>query len=713
MNKKELIKKIVSSHAGISIQKAQIIIDILIQNISLALKKGDRVTFRGFGAFYNSERQGKRYYDIQTGAIKISSTKKSVKFVPYKKFKESLLFKVLDTHIENDGSIGNIVKLEKEVFRYPSVRESHMNTKPLYGKENIGYRRVRKSDIETTNLLFEGTFLFDHYSGESEHKNYPSLRIPQKNTPILMPQVDEFGTTIGVMEPVLLEYLYRMCKEINGIKVLENVKIPILNRNYSYRPDFCLYWEEKKLYIDIEIDEPYDIVTRKPIHYQGNSDTLRDRYFIRNGWCVVRFAEQQIKDNAEGVINYLKRMLSWLTGESEINFHEETLNTIDRWSYEEATEMSSDNTREKYLGLPVHMSSDVSSSIEFTDELSPNAFNFQKPDEDILPNLASTQEDCKWASVVEELKQSSSEYCIVKKNNDYQWIYTCKTLNISNIYGIDVISGESPLGIEHNILLDEIVEISPLKELFSEIQWEVNSSSLENYKVLNEILFDAIANGKPIWIAYCSNSSGYGERFLSNIVYAWRTSSFSTPHIGLGHCAKYGILSLSHFYAYCSYRKEFRMFAADGRIKQLKVLNCDHVYLIDDEYANSFASLVMHPYEFNNGNAFFENADEILRIMPQNELESLFVQGNLANLQVMKGEINKAILTYQQKPYKFFLNQSETWGEVCISDIKFFIELCKEHLNDTSFYEGLEADVIKSRFETVLIELTNSSWMQD
>lgn len=65
--------------------------------------------------------------------------------------------------------------------------------------------------------------------------------------------------------------------------MLDNVKLPILNRNYSYRPDFCLYWAKKQLYIDIEIDEPYDIVSRKPIHYQGNGDNLRDRYFIRNG----------------------------------------------------------------------------------------------------------------------------------------------------------------------------------------------------------------------------------------------------------------------------------------------------------------------------------------------------------------------------------------------------------------------------------------------
>lgn len=280
-----------------------------------------------------------------------------------------------------------------------------------------------------------------------------------------MPQIDKVGVTVGVMEPVLQVHLYNMCKEIDEIKVLENVKLPICNRNYSYRPDFCLYWEKKNLYIDIEIDEPYDIVSRKPIHYLGNGDNLRDRYFIRNGWCVLRFAEQQIKDNVEGVINYVKRILRWLTDESEIKFHEDTLASINRWSYEEAIEMSSNSIREKYLGLPNYISSDVPSAIDEAGGANLNTYCFQKPDEDILPNLA-VQDKCKLSTIIEQLKQANCENCIVKRSNDYQWIYTCKTLKISHQNGIDLITGESPLGIELKFPLDEITEVAPLEELF-------------------------------------------------------------------------------------------------------------------------------------------------------------------------------------------------------------------------------------------------------
>ena len=714
MNKKDLIKE-VANRTDLSIHLSKIIMDCLVKNISTALKQGERVSLRDFGAFCNVEKQSKRYYDIHTGKIRNSPSKRVVKFVPYKKFKERLApLKVLDVHKENDGSIGDFVTAEKFVYsisqHYQRVKgENKTHAKSIIGRKNTGQRINRDREENNISLSFDGYFLFDHFLGESEHKEFPSLKVPTKNAPVLKPHVNKIGTTVGVMEPILLEYLINMCREIDGIKVLENVKFPILNRNYSYRPDFCLYWKKKNLYIDIEIDEPYDIVSRKPIHYQNNGDNLRDRYFIRNGWCVIRFAEQQVKENIKGVINYVRRVLRWLTDENGIKIHKDTLATIDRWSYEEAAEMSSSNVREHYLVLPDYVPPTPPES-PIQESKTPI---FVKPKEDILPEMAPSQNESKWRTVIDEIKQSKCEHCILTRTNGYQWVYICKSLDIQSINGIPYIKGQSPLGIDIHFPLDEIERLVPLEELFSNDHWKCKSSTtLEDLISLKEILFNAIANGKPIWVAYDSNNSGYSTRFLSNIA-TNRTTNYFAPHIGLGNCKKYGIHSLSHFHAYCSYRKEFRCFAADWRIKDLKVLNCDHVYLIDEEYANSFAKIVMHPYEFNNGNAFFENADEILRIMPQNELKSTFVQGNLANLQVMKGEIDKAIMTYKKFPFDYFITPSLIWGEACISDIHFFINMCKEHLNDSHFYEGLDANILLHNFEEVLKLLTQSSWMHD
>ena len=513
------------------------------------------------------------------------------------------------------------------------------------------------------------------------------------------------------MEPVLRKHINIMCRDIDGIKLLENVRLPIFNRNYSYRPDFCLFWEKKKLYIDIEIDEPYDIVSRNPIHYQGNGDNLRDKYFIRNGWCVIRLAEQQVKENINGVINYIKRVLRWLTDENSIKIKEDTLSPIVRWTYEEATSMSSNNIREHYLNLPDYVSSDNAPTTHKGTDTQQNLLGFKKPDEDILPNTKFSQIEHKWKDIIDELKQSQYEYCRLTRSNDYQWLYFCKSLQIQSTNGEVYIQGESPLGIELQFSLDEIKNIEPLNELYSDVHWErKHAKSLEDFGHMKNILSDAIAKGKPIWIAY-RNNSGYSERFLSNLVYSFGKTHYFAPHIGFGHNKKYGIFSLSHFHAYCSNRKEFRMFGADDRIDTLRVLNCNHVYFVEDEYAQSFANLVMSPYDY--GNSFFENADEILNIIPQNELESAYVQGNIANLHVMKGDIDKAILTYKQKPFNFFFNPTSTWGEACLTDIKYFINLCKEHLNDNHFHEGLNPKILLKNFKKVLRILTESSWYKD
>lgn len=713
MNKKELIKE-VSKRARISKHISKIVIDCLMENIALALKQGSKVSMKNFGTFRKIEKRGKRYYDISKGKIRTSQTKKVVKFIPAKRLKGIIGTTGLDVHAYNDGSIGNYVTIEKQIFTTRDKIENlkiPTTNKSRLGKENLGKRIIHKTNIEDIKLTFDGSFLFDHFVGEGEHQEFPSIKVPQKDTPILMPQVDNFGVTEGIMEPVLREHINIMCRDIDGIKLLENVRLPILNRNYSYRPDFCLFWEKKKLYIDIEIDEPYDIVSRKPIHYQGNGDNLRDRYFIRNGWCVIRLAEQQVKEDIDGVINYVKRVLRWLTEERRIKIHENTLSSIARWTYEDAITMSSNNAREHYLNLPDYIMSKNPQTIQNISDLQHKHTIFKKPDEDVLPKIESISNEHKWVTIIEELKQSKGEYCRLTRANGYQWVYMRKSIHIKTINRELYIKGQSPLGIDAQFSLKEVFKIEPLDNLFSNVYWEEKSTtSSDNFNILKEILYDAIAKGKPLWVAYHSNNSGYSERILSNIVYAFGNTPYSAPHIGLGHYKKHGIHSLSHFHAYCSNRKEFRMFAADDRIKKIKVLNCNHVYFVDGEYANSFAQLVMSPYDSCLGNAFFENANEILNIMPKYEFESTYVQGNLANLYVMTGEIDKAILIYNQKPYDFFLEPSLTWGEVCLSDIRYFINLCKEHINDSYFYDGLNAKKLLKNFEEVLSLLTESSW---
>lgn len=72
MNKQDLIAKIVKD-TGCTKAAAGATIDSLLDGISRALKKGDTITFVGFGTFKTSVRKARTARNPRTGAaIKIS-----------------------------------------------------------------------------------------------------------------------------------------------------------------------------------------------------------------------------------------------------------------------------------------------------------------------------------------------------------------------------------------------------------------------------------------------------------------------------------------------------------------------------------------------------------------------------------------------------------------------------------------------------------------
>jgi DNA-binding protein HU-beta len=72
MNKQDVIGKLVND-AGVTKVAAASVLESLLDTITKALKKGDTVTFVGFGTFKTSQRKARTARNPQTGApIKIA-----------------------------------------------------------------------------------------------------------------------------------------------------------------------------------------------------------------------------------------------------------------------------------------------------------------------------------------------------------------------------------------------------------------------------------------------------------------------------------------------------------------------------------------------------------------------------------------------------------------------------------------------------------------
>ena len=66
MNKGELIDK-VAAEAGVTKAAAKVAVDTVFGEISVAMKKGDRVQIAGFGSFFSDKRPGRKGINPATG----------------------------------------------------------------------------------------------------------------------------------------------------------------------------------------------------------------------------------------------------------------------------------------------------------------------------------------------------------------------------------------------------------------------------------------------------------------------------------------------------------------------------------------------------------------------------------------------------------------------------------------------------------------------
>jgi len=117
------------------------------------------------------------------------------------------------------------------------------------------------------------------------------------------------------------------------------IKLP----DITITPDFIYADEEKKIFIAIEIDEPYSINNNHefiPIHYKGSDDN-RNKGLLAIGWSIIRFAEEQIARNPSECAKFIEQYING----KDIN----EIEAIVCWSKEEAEKMIERKFRNTYL----------------------------------------------------------------------------------------------------------------------------------------------------------------------------------------------------------------------------------------------------------------------------------------------------------------------------------------------------------------------------
>ena len=155
----------------------------------------------------------------------------------------------------------------------------------------------------------------------------------------------------GGSEPEFGDYLN--CYFPGQIYTNCELNIPNSRPQLSYTPDFAYIDKEIKLFIDIEIDEPYIYNTREPIHYIGYwKDKIRNDFFNNKGWIVIRFSEEQVVRYPDSCCKFIAQQIAEITGNSAITSQfaqTPDLQPQQQWTEKEAIEMANRKERDDYL----------------------------------------------------------------------------------------------------------------------------------------------------------------------------------------------------------------------------------------------------------------------------------------------------------------------------------------------------------------------------
>lgn len=184
--------------------------------------------------------------------------------------------------------------------------------------------------------------------------SYPYVLMPEEGSLLKRSKPGSLGRQ-GYKEEEFKTYLDKFFSLT--AQILTNHVVNV--KKTSYQPDFTLIHDPngKRIFIDIEIDEPYegldDLVNRRPLHYRGYND-IRDNSFIERGWVVIRFAEFQVHNFPASCCRFIAEVLYSIAPFYIIPLplqKSPSVANILQWTQEEARRMSNEKYRERYLGI--------------------------------------------------------------------------------------------------------------------------------------------------------------------------------------------------------------------------------------------------------------------------------------------------------------------------------------------------------------------------
>lgn len=238
------------------------------------------------------------------------------------------------------------VVMGKDIFNFKTVKTSEREnlSSEMYSKLRENYRKEKRETEEKNKTLEQ-----EYNNKLKEIDNQISKKTDGVKHKIFLSNLSPLSKAVrskeeGKRGKSELHFLNKLFSEFgNQIKV----DMAPTNDYQFYFPDFTFVCEKTGLHIDIEIDEPYSFADKKPIHHTETNDDERNRYFLEQNWCIIRFSEKQIIQETDKCVLLIKEIIKCIHSK-KLDFPTDIVTTDKRWTYEEALVMSHNNIRNQY-----------------------------------------------------------------------------------------------------------------------------------------------------------------------------------------------------------------------------------------------------------------------------------------------------------------------------------------------------------------------------
>lgn len=589
---------------------------------------------------------------------------RSIFAMPFEKLR-TLLKKSHEETAEANSVSGDV---EVETLPKPEAEESGSNKVVINQSSEgivivpnnlvIGERRAMENTDESMDFRYIGKV----QNGKDKrdvltHDNYPFVLIPQIGTSILGCNAFE-GIISGVSEPRLFDALKKLTEIEKEIEVIQSVSLPIKRRNYGYKPDIAILWKSMGIAIDVEIDEPYDIKSREPIHCADDEkDYIRNAYFLENGWFVIRIAEEQVIKNVDDVCGYVFSVISVFAKDKRFA-RDCSINPVKRWSKEEAQKMAEDGFREKYLELPFEIKDSKSDQTSEGGYIAPQNFGFKKPTIEIIDNRYDELSD-----KIKKVAENHTYIRIKRLEDGYEYITTK-----------DLIT-QSAIGITFKDVVEEKEFFLPYANIDSYVGLDNIRIEKQDDKDWGSFIYDSVVHCRPIHFIY---RKGYGgvptERTVIHLVPFIRYGSGPEKYLETHTVIEWlddvphgmykricNIKSLTKFTGYCCYRKDVRTFDPYNIVEGY-AYNC---YKPRVKYGTKD---VLEVLDKGDGRL----AEIIYSHFTEEEKNNYANIANNGHALVIQGKYEEALTFYSSIPKEKVIFDNVTWHQALCEDIETF-----------------------------------------